>query len=106
MEQWQDCDAVEHHPEKLSGAWVFRGTRVPLPRCVKISAMVRQSISFSRGFLAYNAGKSKPSWSTKRWLSWWREPSSETGFIDLAEPGYLQGGSLEPSWRGTRRRRN
>jgi uncharacterized protein (DUF433 family) len=30
MAQWQDCDAVERHPEKLSGAWVFRGTRVPL----------------------------------------------------------------------------
>ncbi|HEY5864978.1 MAG TPA: DUF433 domain-containing protein [Candidatus Tectomicrobia bacterium] len=30
MEQWQDCDAVERHTEKLSGAWVFRGTRVPL----------------------------------------------------------------------------
>jgi uncharacterized protein (DUF433 family) len=30
MEQWQDCDAVERHPEKCSGAWVFRGTRVPL----------------------------------------------------------------------------
>ena len=30
MEQWQNCDAVERHPEKYSGAWVFRGTRVPL----------------------------------------------------------------------------
>ena len=30
MEQWEDCDAVERHPEKLGGAWVFRGTRVPL----------------------------------------------------------------------------
>ncbi len=30
MEQWEDCDAVERHPEKLSGAWVFWGTRVPL----------------------------------------------------------------------------
>ena len=30
MEQWQDCDAVERHPEKYSGAWMFRGTRVPL----------------------------------------------------------------------------
>jgi uncharacterized protein (DUF433 family) len=30
MEQWQDCDAVERHPEKLGGVWVFRGTRVPL----------------------------------------------------------------------------
>ena len=30
MAQWKDCDAVERDPEKLSGAWVFRGTRVPL----------------------------------------------------------------------------
>ena len=30
MERWKDCDAVERHPEKLAGAWVFRGTRVPL----------------------------------------------------------------------------
>jgi uncharacterized protein (DUF433 family) len=27
---WRDCDVVERHPEKLGGAWVFRGTRVPL----------------------------------------------------------------------------
>jgi uncharacterized protein (DUF433 family) len=30
MTQWQNCDVVERHPETLSGAWVFRGTRVPL----------------------------------------------------------------------------
>ena len=30
MATWEDCDAVERHPEKLSGAWVFRGTRIPL----------------------------------------------------------------------------
>ena len=30
MDRWKDCDAVERHPEKLDGAWVFRGTRVPL----------------------------------------------------------------------------
>jgi len=30
MDRWNDCDAVERHPEKLGGAWVFRGTRVPL----------------------------------------------------------------------------
>ena len=27
---WEDCDAVEQHPDKMSGAWVFRGTRVPV----------------------------------------------------------------------------
>jgi uncharacterized protein (DUF433 family) len=30
MDRWKDCDTVERHPEKLGGAWVFRGTRVPL----------------------------------------------------------------------------
>jgi uncharacterized protein (DUF433 family) len=27
---WENCDAVERHPDKVSGAWVFRGTRVPV----------------------------------------------------------------------------
>ena len=30
MTDWQKCSEVERHPEKLSGAWVFRGTRVPV----------------------------------------------------------------------------
>jgi hypothetical protein len=27
---WSQCPAVESIPGKLSGAWVFRGTRVPV----------------------------------------------------------------------------
>lgn len=30
MLDWKTCPVVEHDPEKLSGAWVFRGTRVPV----------------------------------------------------------------------------
>lgn len=30
MTDWQTCPAVERHPDKLGGAWVFRGTRVPV----------------------------------------------------------------------------
>lgn len=30
MLEWSTCSAVERDPEKLSGAWVFRGTRVPV----------------------------------------------------------------------------
>jgi uncharacterized protein (DUF433 family) len=30
MINWSDCPAVERHGERLSGAWVFRGTRVPV----------------------------------------------------------------------------
>lgn len=30
MTNWDQCPAVERHPDKLSGAWVFLGTRVPV----------------------------------------------------------------------------
>ena len=30
MVDWTNCKAVERDPEKLSGAWVFCGTRVPV----------------------------------------------------------------------------
>ena len=30
MLDWSVCDAVERDPGKLSGAWVFKGTRIPV----------------------------------------------------------------------------
>ena len=27
---WADCSAVERDPHRVSGAWVFRGTRIPV----------------------------------------------------------------------------
>jgi len=27
---WKGCSSVERDPERLSGAWVFSGTRVPV----------------------------------------------------------------------------
>ncbi len=30
MIDWNSCAAVERDPERVSGAWVFRGTRVPV----------------------------------------------------------------------------
>lgn len=30
MIEWSACPAVEREPERVSGAWVFRGTRVPV----------------------------------------------------------------------------
>jgi len=29
MIDWSACEAVERDPERVSGSWVFRGTRVP-----------------------------------------------------------------------------
>jgi uncharacterized protein (DUF433 family) len=30
MIDWNTCTAVEREPDRISGAWVFRGTRVPV----------------------------------------------------------------------------
>ena len=30
MLDWSTCLSLERHPEKLSRAWIFRGTRVPV----------------------------------------------------------------------------
>lgn len=30
MIDWSSCLAVERDPQRVSGAWVFRGTRVPI----------------------------------------------------------------------------
>jgi uncharacterized protein (DUF433 family) len=30
MLDWSSCPAVERDPKRVSGAWVFRGTRVPV----------------------------------------------------------------------------
>ena len=30
MIDWSSCPAVERDPQRVSGAWVFRGTRVPV----------------------------------------------------------------------------
>jgi uncharacterized protein (DUF433 family) len=30
MLDWSSCAAVERNPDRVSGAWVFRGTRVPV----------------------------------------------------------------------------
>ncbi len=29
MIDWSTCEVLERDPERVSGAWVFRGTRVP-----------------------------------------------------------------------------
>lgn len=31
LTNWNTCPAVERRPGRVSGAWVFSGTRVPLP---------------------------------------------------------------------------
>jgi uncharacterized protein (DUF433 family) len=30
LKGWETLDAIERDPDRVSGAWVFRGTRVPV----------------------------------------------------------------------------
>ena len=30
MSNWEQCSAVHREPDRVSGVWVFRGTRVPI----------------------------------------------------------------------------
>ena len=49
---WQGCGAVESRPDKLSGAWVFRGTRVPVEALfenVPEGATIRQFVEWFPG---------------------------------------------------------
>jgi uncharacterized protein (DUF433 family) len=52
MTSWQDCPAVERDPERVSGAWVFRGTRVPVAALfenLKDGATVEQFLEWFSG---------------------------------------------------------
>ena len=52
MTEWQTCPAVERHPDKVSGAWVFRGTRVPVATLfenLKDGASVEQFLEWFPG---------------------------------------------------------
>ena len=30
MSHWDSCDAIERRPDKVSGAWIFKDTRLPV----------------------------------------------------------------------------
>ena len=56
MANWEQCSAVERDPSKLSGAWVFRGTRVPVSALfenLKDGATVEQFLEWSPGVEAW-----------------------------------------------------
>ena len=52
MIDWSSCQAVERDPERVSGAWVFRGTRVPIAALfenVEDGALVDQFVEWFPG---------------------------------------------------------
>ena len=56
MTSWETCAAVERQLGKLSGAWVFRGTRVPLSTLfenLKDGASIQQFLEWFPGVEAW-----------------------------------------------------
>jgi len=52
MMDWSSCPEVERDPQKVSGAWVFRGTRIPviaLFENLEDGAMVEDFLSWFPG---------------------------------------------------------
>ena len=52
MTTWKQCSAVERDPDKLRGAWVFLGTRVPVSALfenLKDGASVEQFLEWFPG---------------------------------------------------------
>lgn len=53
MIDWSTCAAVEREPQLLSGAWVFRGTRIPVAALfenLEDGVPVRQFVVLFPGF--------------------------------------------------------
>ena len=54
MIDWSSCPAVERDPELVSGAWVFRGTRVPVSALfenLEDGALVSQFVEWFPGVM-------------------------------------------------------
>lgn len=55
MIYWSTCPAVERDPQRVSGAWVFRGTRVPVAALfenLEDGAQVSQFVEWFPGVLS------------------------------------------------------
>jgi uncharacterized protein (DUF433 family) len=59
MIDWSACIAVERHPDRLGGAWVFRGTRVPVTALFENLADGAQIEEFVRWFPGVTAEQAR-----------------------------------------------
>ncbi len=66
MLDWNNCHSVERHADKVSGAWLFRGTRIPVTALFvslrvigfHLSEMQRIVLSSAFGTLGMSAASS------------------------------------------------
>ena len=66
MIDWSTCVAVERDPERVSGAWLFRGTRVPVAAVFENLEDDVTIHAFVELFRALPSTRRAPSSSTRR----------------------------------------
>jgi uncharacterized protein (DUF433 family) len=77
MLDWSECGAVERVPGKVSGIWLFKGTRVPVKALfenLEAGATVDQ---FLEWFPGVSREQRSRSWNTPRAASPRRKPGSK-----------------------------
>ena len=62
---WSQCGAVERIPGKVGGAWLFRGTRMPVATVFENLEVARRSKKSWTGS-SFRENKSRPSWISLR----------------------------------------
>jgi len=65
MLDWSSCSAVERNSDTVSGAWGFRGTRVPVQALFANLEDGARIDDFLEWFRARLAARSKPSFVTR-----------------------------------------
>ncbi len=70
MIDWSTCPAVERDPERVSGAWVFRGTRVHVAVLFENLEDGAQVAQFVRCFPASRWNRFAPCSNTRREVHW------------------------------------
>jgi uncharacterized protein (DUF433 family) len=65
MLDWSRCDAVERAPDRLSGAWTFKGTRVPVRALFQNLEGGATVDLFLEWFPGVTANRSTPSWTIR-----------------------------------------
>jgi uncharacterized protein (DUF433 family) len=72
---WSQCPVVESIPGKVSGAWVFRGTRVPVAaifenlKCSSIDEVLENfhvTLDQVQAVLGFVAKSAEPPWEPSR----------------------------------------
>jgi uncharacterized protein (DUF433 family) len=85
MLDWSTCPAVERVPERVSGTWVFRGTRVPVAALLENVEDGAQINQFLEWFPGVTAEQGRAVLDCAAGNS--RRPTAPAGTTPAADPG-------------------